>query len=61
MMISDSDIIRMNRSTFDKLVCHLSPKLLVGNKGGKMKLSIVKAAADLHKICFFSANTNRNI
>ena len=42
MMISDNDIIRMNRSTFDKLVCHLSPKLLVGNKGGKMKLSIEK-------------------
>jgi hypothetical protein len=33
---------RMNRSTFDKLVCHLSPKLLVGNKGGKMKVSVEK-------------------
>ena len=42
MIISDNDIIRMNRSTFDKLVCHLSPKLLVGNKGGKMKVSVEK-------------------
>ena len=41
-MISDNDIIRMNRSIFDKLVCHLSPKLLVGNKGGKMKVSVEK-------------------
>ena len=32
----------MNRSIFDKLVCHLSPKLLVGNKGGKMKVSVEK-------------------